>query len=277
MAKLPSHNGSLHQLQQAFAEALHYQPSDLSEQIARGPFKAEQLIQIYRNNFIIGLSEVLEATYPGVKAVVGDECFSQLARQHILSHPLRQGDVSHYGEGLADTISDAAELSQAVPYLADLARLEWYVDRVACQPVINPRFPLHKLQGLAEDDFPALQFEVPQPTLCLDSGFAVVTLWQMIADDNFADFDINQPESAVIQHRPDQILVMNTNQAATALIALSQQQQSLSAASDAMLLMLGELVQRHIFSDVSINSERTDKKSTALNSADRDHAPQGEK
>ncbi|MGF1759020.1 DNA-binding domain-containing protein [Photobacterium sagamiensis] len=277
MAKLPSHNGSLHQLQRAFAEALHYQPSDISEQIASGPFPAEQLIQVYRNNFIIGLSEVLEATYPGVKAVVGDECFSQLARQHILSHPLQQGDVSHYGEGLAETINDTAELSQAVPYLADLALLEWYVDRVTYQPVINPRFPLHKLQGLAEADFPALQFEVPQPTRCLDSDFAVVTLWQMIADDNFEDIDINQPESAVIQHRPDQILVMNTNQAATALIALSQQQHCLSAASDAMLAMLGELVQRQIFSDVSINSDRTNEKSTALNSTDRDHAPQGDK
>ncbi|MDX1303941.1 DNA-binding domain-containing protein [Photobacterium sp.] len=276
MATLPSPNSPLHQLQHAFAEALHYQPSDISEQIARGPFKAEQLIQIYRNNFIIGLSEVLEATYPGVKAVVGDECFGQLARQHVLSHPLRQGDVSHYGEGLADTINDTAKLSQAVPYLADLARLEWCVDRVACQPVIEPGFPLHKLQGLAEADFPALQFTVPQPTLSVDSDFAVVTLWQMIADDNFADFDINQPESAVIQHRPDQILVMKTNQAATALIALSQHQQSLSAASDAMLLMLGELVQRQIFSDVNIKPDSTDENSTAFTSTGRDHAPQGE-
>lgn len=252
MAKFPSHNGALHQLQQAFAEALHYQPSNVSKLIASSQFPAEQLLQVYRNNFIISLSEVLEATYPCIKAVVGEECFSQLARQHVLSHPLRQGDVSRYGEGLADTINNTDKLSLTVPYLADLALLEWCVDRVTYQPVIEPQFPFHKLQGLAEADFPALQFAVPQPTLCLDSDFAVVTLWQMITHHHFEDFDINQPESAVIQHRSDQILVMNTSQAATAFIALSQQQHPVSAASEAMLAVLSELVQQQIFSDVNI-------------------------
>lgn len=241
---------SLHDLQKAFSDALHYQESDVTNKITRGQFPADQLIQIYRNNFIISLSEILEATYPAVKAVVGDECFSQLARQYVLSHPLEQGDVSHYGAGLDEAITQTAELHQAVPYLADLAALEWCVDRAHHQPAIHSSFPLHKLQGLAENDFSSLQFEVPQLTLCFDSSYAVVTLWQMVTNNNFEEFDINQPESAIIQHRGKQILVMNTNRAATALVTLSQQQKTLDNADDTMLAMLSELVQQHIFSDV---------------------------
>ncbi|WP_036828640.1 DNA-binding domain-containing protein, partial [Photobacterium sanctipauli] len=150
----------LQQLQQDFAKALHYQPSPASSQINDGHFPAEQLIQIYRNNFIMSLSEVLEATYPCTLAVVGEECFAQLARQHVLSVPLTEGDVSHYGEGFAASIEGQPELCQAVPYLADLARLEWCVDRVSHQAAVAPQFPLEKLALVTEDNLPTLHLTV---------------------------------------------------------------------------------------------------------------------
>lgn len=250
MDTLSSPDSTLHQLQREFAEALHYQPSAVTEQIADGQFPAEQLIQIYRNNFIISLSEILEVVYPCVKAVVGEECFSQIARQHVLTHPLQQGDVSHYGEGLCDTINHQPELVAAAPYLADLASLEWYLDRAAHTPAIDSQFPFHKLQQLTEANLPQLRLEVPEPTFCLDSDYPVATIWQMITDNNIEEIDLSQPESAVIQHRPDQMMVLNTHQGATGLVQLSQQQGCLGEASETMLAMLGELVQQQIFSDI---------------------------
>lgn len=243
-------DNKLHQLQRDFADALHYQPSAVAAQIADGLFPAEQLIQIYRNNFIIGLSEILEVVYPCVKAVVGDECFSQLARQHVLTQPLQQGDVSHYGEGFSCIINNQPAVIETVPYLADLANLEWCLDRAAHAPAIDSQFPFHKLQQLTEVNLPQLQLEVPEPTFCLDSDYPVASIWQMITDNNIEEIDLNQPESAVIQHRSDQMLVLNTQQGATGLIRLSQQQGCLGEASEAMLAMLGELVQQKIFSDI---------------------------
>ncbi|MCW8331104.1 DNA-binding domain-containing protein [Photobacterium sp. SDRW27] len=248
--RYPDPDNKLHQLQQDFAAALHYQPSDVTAQIASGRFPAEQLIQIYRNNFIISLSEILEVVYPCVKAVVGDECFSQLARQHVLTQPLQQGDVSHYGEGFSCTISNQPAVIEAVPYLADLASLEWYLDRAAHAPAINRPFPFHKLGQLTETNQPQLRLEVPEPTFCLDSDYPVASIWQMITDNQIKEVDLNQPESAVIQHRPDRMLVLNTQPDATGLIRLSQQQGCLGDASEPMLAMLGELVQQHIFSDI---------------------------
>lgn len=243
-------DSKLHQLQQDFAAALHYQPSTVTADIADGQFPAEQLIQIYRNNFIISLSEILEVVYPCVKAVVGDECFSQLARQHVLTHPLQQGDVSHYGHGLYETVSSQPALTEAVPYLTDLASLEWHLDRAAHAPAIDSQFPFAKLGQLTEAKLPQLRLEVPEPTFCIDSDYPVATIWQMITDNAVEEIDLSQPESAVIQRRPDQMMVLNTTPGATGLIRLSQQQGCLGDASEEMLAMLGELVQRHIFTDI---------------------------
>lgn len=243
-------DSTLHRLQQEFADALHYRPSHAPAQIAKGRFPAEQLIQIYRNNFIISLSEILGVVYPCVKAVVGEECFSQLARHHVLTQPLEQGDVSHYGGRFDDTINSQPTVIEAVPYLADLARLEWCIDRAAHAPAIDRPFPFQKLQHLTEANLPQLQLEVPEPTFCLDSDYPVASLWQMISNNQIETIDLGQPESAVIQRRPDRMQVLNTRPEATGLIRLSQQQRCLGEASDAMLAMLGELIQQHIFSDI---------------------------
>lgn len=248
---------SLRQLQQSFSEALYYRHSTVAEQIAHGRFPAEQLLQIYRNNFIISLSEVLEATYPCVKAMVGEECFQQLARQYVLTHALQQSDVSTYGEGLDNTIEAINDLHQPLPYLADLARLEWQVDCASRQAEVAPQFPFEKLQGIKEDVFANLQLTVPESTYYLDSDYAIVTLWQHITQDEFEDMDINRPESAIVQRRPDQLLVMPVNRPATALVQLSQQRKCLGEADEDMLGMLQPLVQAQIFSDLNILEEES--------------------
>lgn len=46
------------------------------------------------------------------------------------------------------------------------------------------------------------------------------------------------------------MIVLNTHPGATGLVRLSQQQGCLGEASEEMLVMLGELVQQHIFSDI---------------------------
>ncbi|MDG3399591.1 DNA-binding domain-containing protein, partial [Vibrio parahaemolyticus] len=67
-------------LQNQFAKALHYQALGDDCDIASDQFTADERMQIYRNNFIISLSEVLSATYPMVEALLGETCFAQIAR-----------------------------------------------------------------------------------------------------------------------------------------------------------------------------------------------------
>ncbi|MGR5065907.1 HvfC/BufC family peptide modification chaperone [Photobacterium sp. DNB22_13_2] len=246
----PKKPHQLHQLQQDFAEALHYRPSPANEAVATGQFAPEQLIQIYRNNFIISLSEVLEATYPCCKAVVGDECFALLARLHVLAYPLGEGNVTDYGDGFADTISGQPSVIEAVPYLAELAQLEWLVDRASQHAAITPDFPFEQLSQITEDNLSQLILEVAEPTYNFDAQYPVASLWQMITDDQIEPIDMTQPESVIIQHRSQGMLVIATTTAATALLRLSQQEQPLGEASEDMLAILGELIQQQLFTRI---------------------------
>lgn len=241
---------SLHDLQLAFSDALHYQPSTITQSIHAGRFPAEQLIQIYRNNFIISLSEVLEATYPCTLAVVGEECFAQLARQHVLAQPLEEGNVSHYGDGLANTIEHLPSLMEAVPYLADLARLEWIVDQVSQQAPCMPDFPFHQLSQITEDNIGQLQLNVAEPTRCIDSAYPIASLWQMISNEQIEELDLTQPESVIVQAQTARMLVLACSPDATALLRLCQQSQPLGKATAPMLDHLSELIQYQLFTHI---------------------------
>ncbi|MCQ1057895.1 putative DNA-binding domain-containing protein [Photobacterium sp. ZSDE20] len=246
----PKKPHQLHKLQQDFAEALHYRPSPANETVTTGQFAPEQLIQIYRNNFIISLSEVLEASYPCCKAVVGDECFAQLARQHVLAYPLGEGNVTDYGDGFADTISGQPSVIEAVPYLAELAQLEWLVDRASQHAPVSTDFPFEQLTLITEDNLPQLVMEVAEPIYSFDAHYPVASLWQMITDDQVEPIDMNQPESVIIQHRSQGMLVMATTTTATALLHLCQQGRALGDADGTMLAILGELIQQQLFTRI---------------------------
>ncbi|KHT61794.1 hypothetical protein RJ45_21005 [Photobacterium gaetbulicola] len=241
---------SLHQLQQEFAEALHYRPSSASEKITESTFGPEQLIQVYRNNFIISLSEVLAATYPCCQAVVGEECFAQLARQHVLNQPLGEGNVTDYGDGFSNTINSQPTLVEAAPYLADLARLEWLVDRASQHVPVSTNFPFEQLARITEDNLAQLVMEVAEPAYSFDAPYPVASLWQMITQGQIEQIDLTQPESAIIQHRPQGMQVLATTPSATALLRLCQRGRPLEEADEAMLAILGELIQQQLFTRI---------------------------
>ena len=71
---------SLSELQKNFSLALHYQAKGEDCNIESDYLSADERMQIYRNNFVIGLSEILSATYPMTQQLVGEETFLQILR-----------------------------------------------------------------------------------------------------------------------------------------------------------------------------------------------------
>ncbi len=79
---------------------------------------------VYRNNVIVSLVEALGDTFPVVKQLVGDEFFAAMAGVHVRTHPPTSPVLAHYGAGFAGWLEHFAP-AQAVPYLPDMARLEF--------------------------------------------------------------------------------------------------------------------------------------------------------
>ncbi|WP_411020145.1 hypothetical protein, partial [Salmonella sp. ZJJH21_0028] len=81
--------------------------------------------------------------------LVGKECFDQIARQHVLSHPLAEGNAVHYGAGFQDTIMQFSQVMTQAPYAPEVARFEWHMDlarQIQNEKVEKPnRIPLSAL------------------------------------------------------------------------------------------------------------------------------------
>ncbi|MFY2510199.1 DNA-binding domain-containing protein [Vibrio pectenicida] len=193
---------TLADLQQTFAQALQYQASGDRCHISSDKFTADEYIQIYRNNFIIGLSDVLQTTYPMVHALVGEECFAQLARHHILECPLNSGDVSHYGEHFSTSIAKFTKVIEAVPYIQDVACFEWQVDASAqtlaqTDPDKHSQ-PIAQLANLTAKQQANVRLQLSPSALTFQSQYAVFSLRLAISANNFTQLNINQAEQGII-------------------------------------------------------------------------------
>lgn len=189
-------------LQNQFSKALHYQTSGEECDISGDRFSAEERIQIYRNNFIISLSEVLSATYPMVEALLGKECFAQIARQHVLNNPLAEGYVAHYGEGFYNSIKLFDNVTAHAPYSPEVAHFEWEMDRAhQAQREQLPNAELIPLTRLAEvkpDQQPRLIFHLHNGVRSFESRYAVFDLLTAIQSQHFEQLDITVSQCGVI-------------------------------------------------------------------------------
>lgn len=79
---------------------------------------------VYRNNVVVSLIDALADTYPVVQQLVGEEFFRAMAREFALAHPPTSPVMAFYGDGFVEFIG-AFPPAAALPYLADVARLEY--------------------------------------------------------------------------------------------------------------------------------------------------------
>ncbi|WP_117236453.1 DNA-binding domain-containing protein [Vibrio maerlii] len=241
---------TLSELQANFASALHYQASGEDCGITSDHFSAEQRIQIYRNNFIISLQEVLAATYPVTLALLGEECFNQVARHYVLTHPLEQGDVTQYGEQFDASLNAFSQIQSAAPYINTIAKFEWKMDQVRyVNDDVSPRYPLEALAELDVELHPNVTFTLHKNVELLTSNYAVFSLYQAVKQQELEGLDIHNQESGVIVCGSEgipwyQVLDNNSFQ----LLQKMQRQYSLSEIPPKELASLNELITLHLIS-----------------------------
>ena len=193
---------TLAELQKQFVRTLHYQANGESCDISAHAVGAEQQVQIYRNNFILSLSDALSATYPIVLELVGEECFAQLARHHVLTVPLLNGDVNQYGAGFARSITHFKQLIKEIPYLVEVAEFEWAIDLAEQRCTQNSQEihcrPLSDLANLNPDQQAKIQFELIPNITRFRSHYAVFSLRHSIAINDVSTLNIHQAQAGVI-------------------------------------------------------------------------------
>lgn len=153
-------------------------------QPSRG-LSAAQRLQVYRNNLFESLTQALAAVYPVVAQLVGEAYFRQVARRFIVEHPLASGNLHGFGRELPAVLAalpSAAEL----PYLADVAALEWAWHEVYHEAGCAP------LQPVQLGDVPAAQqlqlgLQLVPAARLFASAYPVLRIWQAHQDHDGAD------------------------------------------------------------------------------------------
>lgn len=123
---------TLREFQERFSASLfsHADPDPaLASLIEPNGLSAARRVGIYRNNVNTSLEASLAATYPAIQALVGEDFFRMLARRYLQAHPSRSGDLHQFGDHFDDFVRDDPDAAR-LPWMADLARLEWAYHRV---------------------------------------------------------------------------------------------------------------------------------------------------
>lgn len=130
---------TLADFQDAFAAALMatgpVDPDDVVKALVAQPGFA-----VYRNTVLAGCIDALQANYPAVEQLVGEDWFRAAAAVHARAHLPEQPSLLLYGERFPAFLSAFPPASE-VPYLADVARVDraWTEAHVAVdEPALDP-------------------------------------------------------------------------------------------------------------------------------------------
>lgn len=165
-------------------------------------------IAIYRANSIASAAKALAGAYPVIHEVVGSEFFDALARAYWTSTPSRSGDLGDYGDAF-DAFLAGFEHVRELPYLFDLARLEWALHRAECAADAPP-FDVTTLADVPADRRSALIFELVPGTAIVTSIYPIVRIWALhrseasrseAAEPDRFDVDWNIAETALIARK----------------------------------------------------------------------------
>lgn len=160
--------------QQALLSSLLAVPRSAQAELAMADLAAQVALPwsrglaAYQANGHASAQRSLLAAYPVVAALVGEDSFDAMARAFWHRHPPERGDLAQRGERLAGFIEADSQLAD-VPYLADVARVEWALHRAAAAPDATASPATFALLSSTDPD---------QLTLCLPPGTAVlVSAW----------------------------------------------------------------------------------------------------
>ena len=100
-------------------------PIDLAQSETAIAKQQSKRFDVYRNNVISTLVDALGDSFPTVRKLVGDDYFVALARAYA-DHELPNSPLLfRYGKSFGDFLASFPPVQKSVPYIADMARLEF--------------------------------------------------------------------------------------------------------------------------------------------------------
>ena len=193
--------------QGVFAKALLDPSARIPEGLLRPDgASAERRFDIYRNNVVASLVDVLEDSFGVTHAIVGRTFFRAMAGEFVRAHPPLTPCVVDYGDRLPEFI-DGFQPASGLPYLGDVARLEVARRRsfhAADDDIADP----HCLAGLDGETLLGTRMGFRASTAIVRSSHPLWSIWRHNAADDTSpiaarseDVLVSRPADRVLLHR----------------------------------------------------------------------------
>lgn len=177
-------------------------------------------LAVYRNNVMASLLGVLADTFPVTRELVGEAFFHAMGQCFVRARPPQSPIMAEYGAGFADFIATFAP-AQTLPYLPDVARLEW-LRLVALHAADAEPLAAERIAALLAEqpDLGTWHLRLHPSFAVLRSNCAAVSIWAAHQGaGDLAAIDPDQGESAWIVRPGLEVMVIPIDTAGGAFAA----------------------------------------------------------
>ncbi len=160
---------------------------------------ATKRYDVYRNNVAVSLSDALEAAFPVLRKLVGDDFFRALAGVYLRGYPPNSPLMMFYGEEMPKFLA-GFEPVKHLPYLADIARLELAM-RQSYHAADAPPIDSDALAKMAPDALMAVKFKFAPSLQLIKSDYPIHAIYLANTQAN-APKPVMKPENVLVT-RPE--------------------------------------------------------------------------
>jgi len=195
---------SLRELQQSFAGALFAADGAAPSFGIVAPADPAERIAIYRTAMFANYRKALGATYAVVRRLVGTPFFNAAVDGFVRAQASTSGDLNVYGDEFGSFLA-AYPHARDLPYLPDVARLEWAIDEAqrAADSARAPEAVLAAVAAVPPEQLASVRLRFGPSCRLVASVFPILRIWQVNQPDHAGDdtVDLDAGADALLVRR----------------------------------------------------------------------------
>jgi hypothetical protein len=167
---------ALRDLQAAFAAHIMEDNSErLADAVVGDSIAAIARLRVHRHHVFHSLATALASTFATVRTLVGEDFFRTMARAYVARALPAQPVLTEYGMDFPAFVAAYAP-AQGLPYLTDIARLEWALN-VAFQAPRGAVLGVADLQVIPVEQLPAQRLVLAPGHALVCSPYPIDRIW----------------------------------------------------------------------------------------------------
>ncbi len=198
---------SLAKIYEGFYALVKYQAFDGLLDLTKGPIGCSSIegLTVYFNNTEGRLIVTLAQTFSVCRAVVGDECFTTMAKAFIAGYPSENKNLFSYGSQFPQFLDEIVELNEEfaqLGYLPSLALFEWDIHRCSITPK-RCGFDFNGFSKVHPSRYSCLTFDLAPDVFLVKTLYPIASIWEYHQTENRSDtLHIQKQDTFYLIERP---------------------------------------------------------------------------